>query len=375
MADKFGGIPVDENQGTDKFGGVAVEEAPPAGQFGRPTTPTPQMSDFLKATGGPMGPVLAGPVLPNETQLLSMALGTAGGTIAGTGARAAAKRFGAPDDVANVIGGIAGIGGGLLTGFRGNLLTRAFKSRSNPEIWAALKNVVLNKKGLGGWADLETAMNPPPQAPVPFKPSATTARSMGKYGGPADPGYGEPGTIIPRKGFTPPNEPPNTPFPKGKGTGTDYGGPTNPYANPPGTTIPRGKFSAPTEPPSTPYPPGKGTGTKYGGSENPYGGPSYRSAPGKGKLTAPTTTGEAPASQPSDEALATANEIDTNRLAKVNDIAGELKKAGITRAKAEAELSTPAQRKAVVAEINKAKGTKYSGISDISWKKILKALE
>ncbi len=73
-------------------------------------------------------------------------------------------------------------------------------------------------------------------------------------------------------------------------------------------------------------------------------------------------------------AEATAKGIAANRLAKVTDIAGELKKAGITRARAEAELSAPAKRRQIVSEINKAKGTKYSGISDISWKHILEAL-
>jgi len=151
-----------------------------------------------------------------------------------------------------------------------------------------------------------------------------------KYGGPTDPGYSPPGTIIPRRGL--PDLPPR---PVGKGTRTQYGGPADPGYSPPGKPIPRRGFTPPDAETAMPTAPGKGTGTPY-----------------KGKKATLTSQLE--------ESIAQA------RGNIVKKVVNTLKSHGIDRDLA--ERATAAQRK------DFARQAGVSHISDLAWDQILDEL-
>lgn len=204
-------------------------------------------------------------------------ISTAVGAASGTAIRAAAKHYGAPEPVADLLGAIVGLGAGVITSGKTSLLQNAaMQAKDNPGVRRALLEVWKNR-GLSGWSKLEEAINPTPAMAEPFRPNPAIA-SKTKFGGAAPEEYSPPGKIIPRKGFTPPVE---TPAPAGEGTAVKYGGlgsrPDEPMV---GKILPRGKFTPKVEPETTPFPKGRGTGTKYGGVREPDYSPPR---PGTGK--------------------------------------------------------------------------------------------
>jgi len=310
MADKFGGIPVNENQRTDKFGGIAVEEPPTSSAFQR----------FSRALG--------------EGNPLSMQHGTPEEMAARVG-RPLSEQLGDLNPLNMVRGvvqpiyematGDVATGAGHLIGAMGQGAPRPAGLRSPitvgepviPPTPGVISRYVPGTREMGNVAsDISRIKLRSPIAP--WEPAKTPVTPMS-----------------PRfKGKI------NLPAPEGVSTPAPQSAATAP---------------APTSSLGTAQP-----------TAPPPGSP--------GSAAAGVDFGDIP-SQYQAGAAATAKGIAANRLAKVTDIAGELKKAGITRAQAESELSTMAKRREIVAEINKAKGTKYSGISDISWKHILEALE
>jgi hypothetical protein len=149
-----------------------------------------------------------------------------------------------------------------------------------------------------------------PQAPTPFQPNPATASKM-RYGGPAPSEHGPAGTILPRKGFSPPETPkPQAPEPFKANPRTAskmrYGGPAEETAQV-GTILPRKGFSPPETPkPQAPEPfkanPRTAQKMRYGGAkEEGYSPPPTRisrPSPVKQTAAAPQATEQAAPSKP-----------------------------------------------------------------------------
>jgi hypothetical protein len=90
--------------------------------------------------------------------------------------------------------------GGKIIDFASHPATAEAAGVLHPGVGFALRLTGRLKKALGLAFEKEA-----PQAPEPFRPNPNIARTT-KFGGPAPEPYGPAGKILPRKGFTPPEE-------------------------------------------------------------------------------------------------------------------------------------------------------------------------